>query len=113
MATSPSFQRLYHNIVFITLLLLIGSCSDCNNKKIKGPITQEASKNSERMPPIEETYKIGKPVKNQGIPNIGNSCYMNSVLQILASFYREIFSHSKEKELELAKAANKLIEDIT
>lgn len=59
----------------VTLLLLEG-CQSCNRYQIS---------------PSEELNEIA--TKYGGIPNIGNTCYMNSGLQIIARLYPDLFSH--------------------
>ena len=86
----------------LALLLLAESCTYRNvqtrNQNISNPSILEI-----------EILAQENPVINQGIPNIGNSCYMNAVVEILASFYYKEFI---KKEEVLGKTAKGLIESI-
>ncbi|OJW73570.1 MAG: hypothetical protein BGO68_02980 [Candidatus Amoebophilus sp. 36-38] len=94
---------------FVTLLvsmILLNSCDNCRNAT-KSDRLKQTPKGKEEF--LDNEPEI--PTKNKGIINIGNSCYMNSVIQILASFYQKPFE--KKKETPLAKAANDIINAIT
>ena len=91
----------------LIFMLLINSCN-CNNRhdQINGSDPQQ-----EYTPP---TYQIQdtsvNPVINQGVPNIGNTCYLNSILHIFASNY---YSYFKDKQGDaLFESTKKIIESI-
>lgn len=104
--------------LIIILLTLVNGC-DCRNYDI------ENSKNSSIHGPGESperhdsSFDITKivelpPVKNKGVINIGNSCYSNSTIQILASFYRELIAQKAlDPNNKIAAAGNVLIKDMT
>mmetsp|Transcript_3878 Transcript_3878/g.8734 ORF Transcript_3878/g.8734 Transcript_3878/m.8734 type:complete len:350 (+) Transcript_3878:4085-5134(+) len=77
-------------LIIVTLFAFVAYQS-CNN----------ASINPDRKSP---------PILNNGIPNVGNSCYMNATLQILASFYPNIFDQQKG---DLEQHGRTLIKQIT
>lgn len=54
------------------VLLLLEGCQGCNRWAVS---------------PSDEKPSLA------GIPNIGNTCYMNAVLQIIARIYPDLFSH--------------------
>lgn len=60
----------------LMFMALYSECQSCNRYQIS---------------PSEELNEIA--TKYGGIPNIGNTCYMNSGLQIIARLYPDLFSH--------------------
>ncbi len=66
-------KKVLIGLTYICLALIgLDGCRGCHRERI--------SPN-----PSEESSRLG------GIPNLGNSCYMNSVLQIIAKLYPNIF----------------------
>jgi uncharacterized UBP type Zn finger protein len=91
----------------LLVILLLNNCGNCRNLTKPGRSEQTLKGKTESLNDEQEPEI---PVKNKGIPNIGNSCYMNSVIQILASFYRKPF---EKKQGILANAAIDMINTIT
>jgi hypothetical protein len=63
----------------ILLIILFSGCQDCNRGKISA---------NEQLDEIEMQYG--------SIPNVGNTCYMNAALQIIARIYPDLFSHKND-----------------
>lgn len=57
------------------VMLVLEGCQGCNTRAVV---------------PSDEKSGSG------GIPNIGNTCYMNAVLQIIARIYPDLFSHKRD-----------------
>jgi uncharacterized UBP type Zn finger protein len=97
------FSLLYYTLA-IKLLTSVVGCS-CNDHRID---------NKPNIPPTKKIVEL-PPVKNKGIPNIGNSCYMNAGIQALASFYGKLIEYraSQNPNDQVAVTLNELIKSIT
>eukprot|EP01132_Coremiostelium_polycephalum_P000733 gene733-907_t len=104
MTTFSKLQPMGYCLLFIALSWMMGSCESCSNKKptlSKGTAKTMNGTIPRKNPPSAPLYSI-----NAGIPNPKNSCYLNSAVQILATFYPHIF---KGKTGLLAEAGSKLL----
>jgi uncharacterized UBP type Zn finger protein len=77
----------------VLFIMLSAGCQDCTRGKI-GP--------SEQLHGIAE--------RHGGIPNVGNTCYVNAVLQIIARCYPDIFSQQRN---DLERCGQAIVSKIT
>ena len=80
-------------LITIVILLLAG----CKFNELPG---------ASRVTPTNNSHAASAPV---GLPNIGNSCYMNAALQIFANLYPDAF---EGKEGRIAEVGRNMIEAI-
>jgi len=80
------------------VLVLLEGCQGCHRGAAVAPEPSEMD--------IETTTpSLG------GIPNLGNTCYMNSVLQIIAKLYPDIFAGSADSLAQAGQVIVKKIRD--
>ncbi len=88
------------NLILVCGLSLLMLCSGCSNPK---------------SAPSKDEVKAA-PGKPGGIPNVGNTCYLNASLQILAAFYADMFDDTRgwltEEGKKLACAGKNIIAKI-
>eukprot|EP01132_Coremiostelium_polycephalum_P000024 gene24-34_t len=75
----------------IVLLFLVGSCDRCKSRQVDQP-KNTALPTSLGLSPSSPLVTDGPPLINKGIIRTGMTCYMNSAVQILASFYPTAFN---------------------
>ncbi|XWN35186.1 MAG: ubiquitin carboxyl-terminal hydrolase family protein [Roseivirga sp.] len=85
----------------VLFLLLLGQ--GCSSPETPDPTGGGGGKGTSSSDPKSKTDLRG------GIPNVGNTCYMNSVLQVIARLYPDIFSR---KSSALAQAGKALVDAI-
>ena len=86
-------------LVMITAVSSSFSCNCSNHPKLDNP-----------TPKKDQTHYTAL-IKNHGIPNIGNTCYMNATLQVLFSLYKKQLMEMPSSDL--AKSARALLEAVT
>lgn len=107
-----------HYLSSIVLVILINGCH-CKNDDIDNFRSLSNQKSNKKSSPnnlsIDSTKIVElPPVKNKGVINIGNSCYGNATIQMLASFYRELIAQKALKEKQdIAITGHELIKSIT
>ena len=83
------------------IVVWLEACQSCKKK----PVAPEPGAPKEEAPegPPASTVDLG------GIPNIGHTCFMNAMLQVLAKLYPDVLSGKKD---DLARAGQVIIDKI-
>lgn len=85
---------LYYLLIIISLALVTGcGCKNDDANRPSDSSLQEPSNDSSSD--VIDKNVASQPGKNQGIPNIGNSCYMNATLQPVITLYEELLRKMK------------------
>ncbi|MEL6412867.1 MAG: hypothetical protein AAFQ08_01950, partial [Bacteroidota bacterium] len=109
----PNQQRLATKpllwIAVSLVLLSLGSCGGCNQLPGNDQSLQKDTERPPGLPPGSTFTPPGAKIDPGGIPNRGNTCYLNSVLQIIAKLYPDAFDADTTA---LGKAGKALVDTI-